>query len=171
MQESAYGKLRTSAAYQLTEAELSRVFDRAYAGHAGKLRLIVQSLLMAVVGILSLIDFIAITPHRGMSLFIAIAALVVGVAQWLVMPFFRRSSVKQQLEEHATIHLSIYEKGIGFGEGERRMMFAFDSCHLIEDPDILILKVNQEFVGIPNRVLSEDDRLFLTEWLPKWETK
>ena len=164
-----YGALRTHAEYQLNEAELRRVFDRAYTGHAGKGRLVVQSVLMAVVGIISLIDFIAVQPRRGFSLFVAIAALVVGVAQWLVMPLFRRSSVKQQLAEDATVHLSIFEKGIGFGEGDRLMVFPFDKYRLIADDDLLILQMDHEFVGIPQRVISEDDRLFLVEWVAPFQ--
>lgn len=169
MQDEEYGKRRFSAAYVLNKEELGTIFEKAYTGHASKPRLIIQSVVMAVVGIISLVDYIAVQPRRGMSLFIAIAALVVGVAQWLIMPAFRWSSVRQQLAENTTIHLSVYEKGIGFGQGERMLIFPFDKCQLITEKDLLIVVVNHEFVGIPNRIISDDDRVFLMEWIPPFE--
>lgn len=171
MEDTSVGAARATASYVLEKEELSRVFDRAYARHAGKTRLIIQSVLMAVIGGFSLVDFIAITPRRSMSLFIAIAALVVGVAQWLVMPLFRRSAVNQQLKDKTCIHLSVYEKGLGFGEGERQMIVPFENCRLLTAPEMLIVQVHQEFVGIPYRVLSEDDRLILQEAIPAADKK
>lgn len=166
MEETTFGSKRATVSYVLQKEELSCVFDRAYTRHAGKSRLIIQSVLMAVVGGISLVDFIAIKPHRGMSLFIAVAALVVGIAQWLVMPLFRWSAVRRQLKDGTGIHLTVYEKGLGFGEGARQMIIPFDKCRLYEEPGLLIVQVHQEFVGIPDRVLDEDDRLVLRESIP-----
>lgn len=166
MPNEEYGAQRESVAYQLDEAALTDVFNHAYAKQFSRTRLIVQSILMAVVGVVSLIDFIAIKPHRGMSLFIAIAALVVGVAQWLVTPLFRRSSVKQQLAENETIRLSVFEQGLGFGEGEWMRFVPFDRCRLIEEKDLLIVQIDHEFVGIPTRVIREDTGRFLIDRIP-----
>ena len=166
MEETTFGSERTTVSYVLEKEELNRVFNRAYTRHAGIPRLVVQSVLMAVVGGISLVDFIAIKPHRGMSLFIAAAALVLGIAQWLVMPLFRWSAVRQQLKDGTSVHLALYEKGLGFGEGARQMIIPFDKCRLYEEPGLLIVQVHQEFVGIPDRVLSEDDRLILKASIP-----
>lgn len=166
MPESLFGTPRFSAAYQLNKDEMIRVFDHAYAGHAGRTRLILQSIALAVVGGISLIDFITIQPRRGMSLFLAVISLVVGVAQWIVMPLFRRAEVNRQLAENPTIRLALYEDGIAFGEGDGQMLFAFENCGVIAIEDMLILRVGREFVGLPDRVIGEDNRLLLTEQIP-----
>lgn len=166
MLESVLGTPQFSVEYQLNKTELEQVFDNANAGHAGKPRLIIQSVLLAVVGGASLYDYIALQPHRGMSLFVAIAALVIGVGQWLVMPMFRHSAVKEQLRDAATIRFSLYEDGVGFGSGENEMRFAFDNCGHIALADMVIVRVGREFVGIPHRVIPDDVRLILTENIP-----
>lgn len=166
MPDSVFGTPRFEGAYQLDKDELSRVFDHAYTGHVSKLRLILQSVALAVVGGASLYDYITIQPRRGLSLFIAIAALVVGVAQWMVMPLFRRSSVNQQLAENPTIHLALFEDALGFGQGENQLVFTYENCGIIPVEGMLILRVGQEFVGLPDRVIGEDNRLLLIEKIP-----
>ncbi|MGI6264920.1 MAG: hypothetical protein ACOYJY_05605 [Acutalibacteraceae bacterium] len=164
--DETFGEKRFEAAYQLNKDELSRVFDKAYARHASKARLIVQTVLMAAVAVISLIDYITVQPRRTMSLVIAVAAAVVGVAQWVIMPLFRRSSVKQQLAENETIHLAIYENGIGFGEGARQMIFDYENCRLIALDGMLIVRIHQEYIGVPDRVIGDDRRLLLSEKIP-----
>ncbi len=165
MAKSVFGEPKFSAAYQLNKEEITRVFNHAYSG-AGTLRLVIQSVLLAVVGSFCLYDYLTAAVKNGLSLFVAIAAVVIGVGQWLVMPLFRRSAVKQQVEEVPTIHLSLYDEQIGFGEGERELVFHYDSCSLLATEELLILGVNREFVGIPTRVIGEDHRLFLIEKIP-----
>lgn len=166
MADEMYGALRERVAYQLDEATLTTVFNHANTSSLSRPRLIVQSVLMAVVGVISLIDFIAFEPHRGLSLFIAIAAAVVGVGQWFIMPFFRRSAVKQQLADNETIRLSVFDKGLGFGEAERMMFYPFDRCRLIREPELMIVQIDREFVGIPHREISEETQCFLADAIP-----
>ena len=166
MSESVMGTPQFTASYQLDKQELKRVFDHAFTGHASRLRLIVQSVLLGLVGAASLYDFIALEPHRGMSLFIAIASLIIGVGQWLVMPLFRHNAIKDQVADAATIRFSLYEDGVGFGSGDSEMRFGFENCGHIALDDMVILRVGRDFVGVPNRVISDDIRLILTENIP-----
>lgn len=163
MPDPTWGEPWFSTAYQLDKAELTQVFDQADTGRMSKRRLMVQSVLMAVVGGTSLYDYVTIQPRRSMSLFLAVAALAVGVAQWVVPALFRRSAVNRQLAENATVHLALFDKALGFGQGDGQMVFSFEECRVIPVDGMLIVRIGQEFVGIPDRVIGEDNRRLLTE--------
>ncbi len=144
-----------------TEEEWLDGLKRSGLRRAGKGRLLVQTIVLAVVGVTALVAFFLDGMREPMSAVIAAAATVLIPVMWLVPDARMRSMAKTAAEEGAAVHLWVFEDGLNFGEQVTAAYYAFNGVYWTmpteKTQQTLVLRTkSDEVVVIPKRELTDD---------------
>lgn len=124
---------------------------------AGKTRLIVQSVILAVVAIWC----VAPVFFGGTGDYtLAGVAVAVALCMWLVPPLKMKSDAKNAAAADITVRVKVFADGVQFGENEP---FAFEALTGYVSADQLTLSIETDCIPLPFRAMSEECRLFLLE--------
>lgn len=135
--------------YTLTEPELYAALRSTR--RAGTVRLVVQTVLLAVLSAAFCADFALKT--QGGSLFIGIVLAVLAVGQWLFPALAFRREAKRLAAEARPICLQVSEQSLTVGDVTQKL----SECDLVMADDTLLLwRVDRtQSVAIPRRAVSD----------------
>lgn len=147
--------------YQLNEQEHYQAMQLTLR-RASKGRLIFQAALLAVLAAFCLADFImAPAPKPAIRLVIAITAIVLIPAQWLLPNWQFRRVARETAARGATLHLSIQPDAIRVEQGEQAVHVPHaeweQKLSVYPKQQLAVLQIDQEqWIAIPRRVLPPE---------------
>ena len=147
---------------QLTQKEIFACLRETR--RAGKGRLWVQTAILLLVFVYSIVPYIYSENHESSSLFIAVVSIAVIIAMWLVPEWQYRMEAKRKTAEGANLSLTVYEDKLVF-VGENPVTIKPHGCKIKITDDLLILTIGSELIGIPRRLTDEDGWKLLREKL------
>lgn len=125
---------------------------------ASRGRLWAQTAILALLAVYCVAAFFISGMEVYATLFIGLAAVALGVVMWVVPEARNRRIASREAEQNKTLHVRVYEDAFGFGDGESFERLAFEDCRAQRYEEMLLLRFQGGFlVGIPRRLLSEDD--------------
>lgn len=156
---------------QLTEEELRQSLKRADRRRAGPARLWVQTILLALLAAYCIAAFFLSGAVSYGSLGIGLAAVVLGVAMWVVPDLHGRYIAHIEFTKNKCMRVRLYEEEIGFGDDDVFESVAYDACFAQTYDDMILLHFQGGYmVMLPRRVFSEDRWLWLQQRLQKPQT-
>lgn len=100
----------------MTAEDIADALKRAPLRRASKGRLIGQTVALAFVFVWCMVAFIMDDAHEVSSLFIALAALALGVVMWFAPQWQTKQIIRDTVENGKPLHLWVFENGVDFGE-------------------------------------------------------
>jgi len=144
-----------------TEEELFDGLRRSGLRRASKLRLVAQTIALALVAGWSLVAFVM--DQNRMSLLIAVVAVVLIPVMWFVPTWQMKSMARETVESGAFPHMWVFEDGIDFGEEQpERAYYPYDSfyCHQPEADHpfqtMVFRFASDEVIVVPKSLLSDE---------------
>lgn len=90
------------------------------------------------------------------SFFVGLAALLLGVALWVVPQLSTRRDAKEIAAAGQTIHLTVTDEGLGFGQDESYTLLPFGEIDAQFTPTLLALTfVGGQMAVLPKRCVDE----------------
>ncbi len=153
-----------------TEDELVDGLKRSGVRRASTLRLVAQTIALALVAGWSLVAFVTDAAHDRMSLCIAIVAAVLIPVMWFVPVWQMKSMAKDTVESGTSAKMWVFEDGIDFGEEQPdKAYYPYDSfyCHQ-PDPDhpfqtMVFRFASDEVIVVPKSLLTEEQWQYLLQ--------
>ncbi len=141
--------------FVLTEEEWRRAL-RFSLRKAGPVRLAVQAVILAVVGVYSLVSFFMGNRRDGYLLLIGISSLVLIILQWIVPDRMFRREAKERVAEAKPLRLWFSEAGIAAGGDPEQPPETTDPVYgqVAVHGDIAIWSIGRQYVPVPKRVLT-----------------
>ena len=149
-----------SGEYKLSRAETGTLLKET-AGRPGKVRMLVQSGLLVLVSVTGFVSWLLSDAADSMSLTIGVISLVVLAAMWLVPLLYFWIEAGNIESSMPLVNLTIYHDRIVFGGSLLREVVT-EECELLKRDDMLIITVGRESVGLPRRVVTEEQWKSLT---------
>lgn len=116
-----------------------------------------QTVLLLLVVFNCIFSFLTDDKKTFSTLGIAVAALIVVAIIWLVPPLHNRYIAKQEMQSDSSeLKLKVYEDTLVFGN-ETSTSFGFTECRPILCDKLIVLSIGTQVVGIPRRLLSEEE--------------
>ena len=156
-----------------TEAEWLDGLKRAGLRRAGKGRLIVQTVALAIAAVMSLISFFYDGMKEAMSAVIAAVALGLIPVMWFVPQWRMRSTARKAADDHMAAHVWLFEDGLDVSDHEpEKAYFRFADIHVSlptdDTLDTIVLRFKtDDVVVIPHRALSDEQWAMLTDVVGK----
>lgn len=138
---------------RLTEDEIYTCLKKTF--HRNEKTVWVESVVLLLVLIYSMVGFLTDAGHAFSSLGVAVAALAILAVIWLVPLWHCRFTARRVKEEGPVMKMKIYDDCLAIGEGNGRTV-GFQECQPILCGDLLILSIGAQAVGIPRRLAGED---------------
>ncbi len=147
--------------YTCTEDEWLLCLQRTQR-RAGPVRIGVQTGLLGLIALYCLIGFFTGGMKNGQSLFVGIAAIVVGIILLFVPAWRMRHDAQQISAAKKTIRIYLFEDGFAFGTPEE--VIAFRECRPSVFDDMMLLQFSGDSVlPIPRRVATQEEWQMLLE--------
>ncbi len=150
-----------------TTHEMIDAIHRAELRKAGKLRLMLQTVLLLLVAAWSLVAFFADGMKETMSAVIGVVALVLIPVMWFAPEWHTRRIAKDAEEQGRFPHLWVFDDGVDFGETPPAgAYYPFGSfrCIFLKENDafqtLVMVFENSEIVIVKKELLSDE----------QWET-
>lgn len=138
---------------RLTEEEVYTCLKKTF--HRSEKASWVESVILLFVFIYSVVGYITDANHAFSSLGIAIAALLILAAIWLVPVWHSRYTAKKVMENEPAMKLKIYDDRLVFGD-ENSVTIGYNDYQPILCGDLIILAFGAQTIGIPRRLTGED---------------
>ncbi len=152
-----------------TEEEWLDGLTRAGLRRAGKGRLIVQTVALAVAAVMALVSFFWDGMKEPMSAVIAAVALGLIPVMWFVPQWRMRSTARMAAEEQMTAHVWLFDDGVDVTDREpEKAYFRFADIRVAlpteETLDTIVLRFKtDDVVVIPHRALTDEQWTMLTQ--------
>ena len=140
---------------RMTEEEIRRCLE-AGVRRAGKGRVIAETVVLLVLTVYCIVAYFLDESRQLSSLLLALIALAVVAALWIVPPVRFRSLARREAEEGKTVRLILDGDTLRFGAGETPVEVPASRCRPIWRDELLVLEISGELVGVPRRVTGED---------------
>ncbi len=150
-----------------TKEEIADGLERASLRRAGKLRLVIQTVVLAAVAVWTLIAFFVDGAQEWMSLFIAVVATVLIPVMWLVPRWQMQSLAQTMADNGLSAHMWVFEDGIDFGDTQPDYPYYpyhtfFASVPSMKNLQTIVLKFpNDDVIVVPKSALSDEEWEFL----------
>lgn len=138
---------------RLTEDEIYTCLKKTF--HRSEKTSWVESAVLLIVFVYSLIGFITDANHAFSSIGVAISALLILAALWLVPIWHSRNSAKKLMENEPVMKLKIYEDRLVFGD-ENSVTIGYNEYQPVLCGNLIILSIGTQMIGIPRRLTGED---------------
>ena len=152
-----------------TKEELVDGMKRARLRKASGTRLVVQTVVLALVCAWSLIAFFGEGMKTPMSLVTGIAALLLIPVMWFVPRLQMQAVAESMVQNGEYPTMWVFEDGVDFGNKQpEAAYYRFGSFFCDTGERSLVFRFpNDEVIVVPRRLLSEEDFQFLCEKVGK----
>ncbi len=148
--------------YTCTQEEWFLCIKRGDPRRAGPVRIGVQTGLLGLIALYCLIGFFTGGMQNGQSLFVGLAAIVVGIVMLFVPPLRMRHEAQRVYETKKQLQVYLYEDGLAFGTPEE--IVSFRECRPVFYEDMLLLQFEGgALLPVPKRVATEEEWRLLNE--------
>lgn len=160
--------------FTLTEPELLLAFQRTHSrykpGKNGRVtvrgKTIVQSMILALVGLYAIIPFFLSEEKQGAALFIGVSAFALAAAVWIVLWWQLHRDAREEAAQAAPRQVVLHENGLSFGTDEDATVFPYDCCHAEKYEDMLLFRFDAgQLFCLPKRALDDAYWAFLMNTL------
>lgn len=153
-----------------TKEEMLDAVRRAQPRRAGQLRLIIQTVVLLLVAVWSLVAFFGDGMTDTVSAVIGVAALVLIPVMWYAPGWYIRKTIKDAEEQGVYPRLWVFDDGIDFGEAPPAgAYYPFGSFRLLlpQEQDtcqtIVMVFENNEIVVVVKALLTDEQWEFLVK--------
>lgn len=154
--ETRAGQAQAELRIRLTREELYACMTGRQERKAGKLRLIVETVLLGLVAAYCLTAFFLSGMTSLPSLLIGLAALLIAAAIWVVPVMVDRYDAGQEFAKKKVLRVRVYPEGLGFGSEDTFQFVPYAECCARFCKEMILLDFEGGvMVALPKRQTGE----------------